>query len=301
MNTQKKLLVLLDGSERALDSVHYVASVRSFSSMTVVVLLNVSAQVPQSYLDLERKPGSPDDGTGISSWVAHQEKKRIEYMRRAEQILKESGISAVEIRVRKIVRGVARDILVEAKEQYSAVVLTRRGMGLLAGLPVGSVANKLLQKMSFSPIILAAPNVRSDRLLIAVDGSADSLRAVSFAVDMLGEGQHVGLIHVMRNMPGLDFMMTDADVEKAKAIIEDQFVTIREQLVQTGVRPEDVTSKIVEGSISRAGSILDEAIAGNYDTIVLGRKGLSEVSDFSMGRVSTKIVQLGETFAVWLI
>jgi nucleotide-binding universal stress UspA family protein len=218
MNRQNKLLVLLDGSERALDAVHYVASVKNFSFMTVVVLFNVYAQLPQSYLDLERKPENDDEKLQILSWQTNQESGRIQYMRRAENILRNGGISAIEIRLQKIIRGVARDILTEAKHDYSAIIMTRRGMGLLAGLPIGSVANKLLQNISFVPVILAAPDARSDRILIAIDGSADSMRAVSFAGAIAGKNQEIGLVHVIRNQPDRDFMITPTDMASIKKI-----------------------------------------------------------------------------------
>jgi len=153
-----RMLVLLDGSERALDAIHYIASVDGFSSMTVVVLYSVYAQVPPAYLDLERKPEGSDELERISAWRSAQEKGRMQYIRRAQQLLEDKGFRNVEIQIRQIVRGVARDIIAEAHQNYAAVVMTRRGMGLLAGLPLGSVATKVLQSLSSTPIILADRN-----------------------------------------------------------------------------------------------------------------------------------------------
>lgn len=293
-----RLLVLLDGSERALDAVRYVASVKGFASMKVVVLLNVYARIPDSYLDLETKPAEDER---VARWFTDQEKKRIEYMERAADILKNSGISAVETKVQQIIRGVARDILAMAKEGYSAVVLTRRGMGLLAGLPIGSVAGKLLQYMSFLPIALVGENATSDRILIAVDGSEDSLKAAGFAGGMLVQGKHVELLHVIRNQHGPNYMMDERDIEQAKTHIQDVFASIRDQLVSKGANPTDISWKIIDDAASRAGSILQEAKTGGYDTIVLGRKGLSRTDDFSMGRVTAKVVQMADPLNVWLV
>lgn len=301
MDRQSRLLVLLDGSERALDAVHYVASVKNFSSMTVVVLFNVYAQIPHGYLDLERQPEDPDGETEIKSWQTIQEKRRMQYMQRAESILKRNGVENVEIRIRKIIRGVARDILVEARQDYMATVMTRRGMGLLAGLPVGSVAGKLLQNLSSTPIILAPEKACSDQVLIAVDGSEDCMRAVSFAAAMLGKDHRIGLVHVIRNRGDSDFMMTSADTRRIKTDMETAFEKMKAQLVKNGLRPDDLSFKIIDGSSSRAGSILQEAAEEKYDTIVLGRRGLSGTSDFSMGRVSSKIVQMADHRAVWLV
>jgi nucleotide-binding universal stress UspA family protein len=179
--------------------------------------------------------------------------------------------------------------------------MTRRGMGLLAGLPIGSVAKKLLQNISFAPVILAAPDARSDRILIAIDGSADSMRAVSFAGAIAGKNQEIGLVHVIRNQPDRDFMITPAEMTSIKKDMEATFLKMKEMLVTYDIPPENVSSKIIDGSSSRAGSLIREAWENNYDTIVIGRKGLTGTSDFSLGRVSTKIVQMADHHAVWLV
>ncbi len=301
MNEPAKILVLLDGSDRALDAVRYVASVGGFSPLTVVVLFNVHAQFPQSYLDLEKRPASPDEDACISTWLSAQETRRLQYMEKARLILEEGGIEDVKILMQQLSVGVARDITAEARQEYAAVVMTRRGMGLLAGLPIGSVANKLLHKISFAPVILAVGHAVSDRVLIAVDGSPDSYRAVSFAGDMLNAKSRVMLVHVIRNHPGTEYEMTEGQLKRAKDEMVQTFAKMKRQLQDSGFGPDVISEKIIERSPSRAGAILEEATSGRYDTIVLGRKGLSRVEDFSMGRVSTKIVQMADNHALWLV
>jgi hypothetical protein len=40
---------------------------------------------------------------------------------------------------------------------------------------------------------------------------------------------------------------------------------------------------------------------GGYGTIVMGRKGYSEVGEFELGRVTNKVIQLAGTMAVWVV
>ena len=47
--------------------------------------------------------------------------------------------------------------------------------------------------------------------------------------------------------------------------------------------------------------ILQEAKEGGYGTIVMGRRGLSKVHEFLLGRVTTKVLQRAEKFAVWIV
>jgi nucleotide-binding universal stress UspA family protein len=47
--------------------------------------------------------------------------------------------------------------------------------------------------------------------------------------------------------------------------------------------------------------ILQEADEGRYGTIVMGRRGLSKVRQFLLGRVTNKVLQRAEKFTVWLV
>ena len=40
---------------------------------------------------------------------------------------------------------------------------------------------------------------------------------------------------------------------------------------------------------------------GGYGTIVVGRRGLSKVYEFFMGRVSDKVLHLAKDMAVWIV
>lgn len=52
---QKKMLLILDGSEYALETVRYVSKIPAFQKMRVV-LLNVMSKIPEYYWDLKREP-----------------------------------------------------------------------------------------------------------------------------------------------------------------------------------------------------------------------------------------------------
>ena len=52
--------------------------------------------------------------------------------------------------------------------------------------------------------------------------------------------------------------------------------------------------KIITGVYSRAKAIVEEARLGNYGTIVVGRRGLSKVQEFFIGRGSNQVIQLAK-------
>ena len=75
----------------------------------------------------------------------------------------------------------------------------------------------------------------------------------------------------------------------------------RNRLIEAGMNGERVEIKVRTGMGSRAGAIVDEAKIGGYGTIVLGRRGLSKVPEFFMGRVSNKVIQMAKEKTVWIV
>ena len=68
-----------------------------------------------------------------------------------------------------------------------------------------------------------------------------------------------------------------------------------------GFKDDDISTKTVTGALSRAGAIVHEAKQGGYGTIVVGRRGLSKVQEFFMGRVCNKVIQLAKEHTVWVV
>ena len=75
----------------------------------------------------------------------------------------------------------------------------------------------------------------------------------------------------------------------------------RRELVTAGFDSQNVNAEIIRDVSSRASAIVQEAIDGNFNTIAIGRKGKSRVPEFTIGRVSNKVLQIGHEFNVWII
>src|SRR6056297_553708 len=139
MKKQKQFLVLLDASERAMDTIRYVAECEPFRE-ACLVLFYVYSDIPEYYWDLDNDPQRTDTLQGFRAW----QKKRIEkinaFMEEAKGSLTDNGFSEenVAIRIHQRERGVARDILDEAGKGYDGVILRRRGMGRFKGAALGS-------------------------------------------------------------------------------------------------------------------------------------------------------------------
>ena len=307
MSGQKRLLVLLDGSERSRETVTYVTEVKAFKDKAIV-LYHVYSEIPEYYWDLDLDPQHPSHTfPGFEAWQREKLESINTFMEEARSRLLKSGFSddQVVVDIHKRETGIARDILAEAARDFEAVVMRRRGMSKTTGIVLGSVSAKLLAKLSDTPVLLAGKRPLTDKILIAVDGSDSSSRAVDFAAAQLGSyGYTAELLHVIRGgtltptnpefIP--EEMLALIDQEMAKQIEE-----MKSRLIAAGFDADKVTGKIINGVPSRSEAIVREAENGDFETIVLGRKGVSRIEEFLLGSVSEKVIHSGREFTVWIV
>ena len=74
-----------------------------------------------------------------------------------------------------------------------------------------------------------------------------------------------------------------------------------ERLVDAGVKRENISWEIKENESSRSRALVKDAEANGFGTIAVGRRGLSRVEEFFIGRVSKKILQLAVNSTVWIV
>ena len=304
----KRILLPLDGSERSLGTVRYVAKIKPFHQMQVVVF-HVHAGCPESYFDLGKDPRSSGTVTYVRAWELEQKKKARDYMKKAERILLQAGFpaEAVSVKIQKRKQGIARDIIKEAREGYDAVVARRRGLGAIREIVLGSVANKLLEKLDFLPFLLVGRTVVGNRILLAFDGSPDAMQAVKFVGSTLGNTNfEICLIHVIRS--GLQakpvyqgFSLPREFIENAEIDMAPKMEEAKKVLLQSGFKKNRISTKIITNVQSRAAAIVEEARQENYDPIVLGRRGISQVRAFFIGRVTNKVIHMARERTVWVV
>ena len=301
---QKKMLLAVDGSECALDAVRYVGKFKPFHQMKVV-LLNVFSAVPEAYYDLERDPQFYKAAKEIRSWEAQKKKEIREYMETCRQTLIRLGFpeKQIVVEIKNRSKGIARDIIRRARYGYDAVVVGRKGTGTYKEIIIGSVATKVVEKISFTPVLLIGQIPPDDNILLAVDGSESSNRTVDYVAATLGGYDYkIHLRHVIRSTTGIGgFVLGKTDMKEARKYCEGVFAADTERLLKAGFQKNQITTKIIEDAHSRAGAIIAEARTQDYGTIVVGRRGLSRVKEFFMGRVSNKIIHTVRNRAVWVV
>lgn len=315
MTLQKKLLVLVDGSERSMQTVNYVNDFIPADENPRIVLFHVFKGLPEEYETVLKAQNCANEIQQLKDWEAGQENKIHAFLEQMKNKLSAGGFPAhqIEIKLQPLKEGVVRDIINEARNGYNAVILRRRGMGALKSIILGSVAVKLLQTLTFIPILIVGKAPPVKKILLAMDGSLPSMKAAEFVAATLGgRGYEVCIFHVILGLGGVHFDLSADEMkipdqtsenclDAFKSEVARWFQVVREKLTSAGFEPEKISEKIITGAYSRSETIVKEAEAGGYGAIVIGRRELSKADAFFMGRIGPKVVYGGKYFTVWVV
>ena len=307
----KKVLVAVDGSDQSMNAVRYASEILSPKQNKVVVFY-VETEVPETFLDLEKSPEFRSKIIPIRAWIAQQKKVLAEFMGKAKKIFTAAGFSseAVQVNIHAKKTGVARDILHESSEGYDAVIVGRTGVSKLKDIFIGSVATKLIGRMHEIPLVVVGGKPGVHKIIVGFDGSEGSKKSVNCMGAVVGRPDcEILLCHVIRPLhivhEAYSRIFSTEDelswLEENEKNIKPEIDKAREVLVEMGFQSDMIKSKIISDNVSRAVSIVEEAKSGGYGSIVVGRRGLSIVQEFFMGRVSKKILNLAADKAVWIV
>jgi nucleotide-binding universal stress UspA family protein len=149
--------------------------------------------------------------------------------------------------------------------------------------------------------------VKDKHLLIAVDESDSSRRAVLYVADFLGgfPGFTVSLLSIIPE-PEQDFYETEAElkvwVEEKIANANTLLEHYRTILIQSGF-PEDKVR--FHACVGDAKSLADAILAIRCDltccTVVVGRHHKTRTEEFLFGSTSNRLVHEAKNCAVWVV
>ena len=313
---KRRVLVAVDGSDQALQAVRYVSRLLP-ADRTRVVLFHVKDKISENFWDVAKSPAFRHRLAGVRGWAMQQETNIQEFMERACQLLVDQNFpgDAIDVKIQDKKVGVARDIVREAQKDYDAVVVGRWGVSKLKDLVWGSTANKLAGLLLHGPLCVVGDTPQSGKVLLAMDASKGTMKAVDYVGTMLaGRDEEVTLFHVIKGLdlesPRYQKLFTldkewlpkvKKECHEAKRSVEPVFQEAIARLEKAGLHSDQISTKTVTRIGSAAKVIVEEAKNGNYDTVVVGRRGLSRVQGFLVGRVSNAVVQLARETAAWVV
>jgi nucleotide-binding universal stress UspA family protein len=156
------------------------------------------------------------------------------------------------------------------------------------------------------------------KLLIPVDGSAGSMRAVEYVAETFGHMPEVNivLLHILPKLPPAMWddghILSEEEHKEREEVIEEWeeqeekpwegiINEAREKLIQGGIAAEAVQIKYQPTYSDTADDILDEAVLEQCSTIVIGRHGTTGAKKLFMGSVSKKVVNHAKGIAVTVV
>ena len=308
----RKVLVAVDGSAQADQAVAYAAKMLD-PQRHQVVLYHVYRGGSDAILAMHGDIGLyPRELTTIDQMREEEKKLILEFMNQNKKQLTDAGFApdAVQVVLHQRERGLARDLLAEAAKGYAAVVVGRTGLSRLKDLVLGSVSTKLLSKLTKIPLWIVGGAPSGSKLLMAVDNSEWAARCAEHVIAMAPRKDlEITLFHVIRNLEHGAIYAKQIVAEETMAALAKEikdnmdkvFSQTRQILVQGGFDPAKVKGKMVTEAVSRAGAIVEEAENHGYGTIVVGRRGISQVEEFFIGRVSNKVVSFAKKQAIWVV
>jgi len=306
-----KILLPVDGSEHSKRAVYFTGylgkalgkNLQGIALLHVLTGRYMRRRMP--YVDYRSEILKLSD-TFAKFKIRHIKKDIMPTMDEGGKILFDTGIEApVDI---LIVDGdPAQEIVrIANEENYTAIILARRGLSGIIGILLGSVTNKVVHLAIGQTVYIIGQKIPEDKecpiskILIPVDGSDYALKGVEHAACMVHALKKyikkVELLRVInlafyerRLMEGIDLEEeTKTILEEARAVLIDADVSRR--LISTQVRIGGPAEEIIK-----------EAEKGNFNLIIMGRKGRTAFKDFILGGISSTVLQRCQNITVAIV
>jgi nucleotide-binding universal stress UspA family protein len=290
-----KTLMATDGSQHATMALQAASRFLRKSEQRVAVL----CVAPEFQLPLFRTSEAKAKGARIKE--KYERRLGLEtdaIVRSAIEVLRAEQIEAgalTEI-------GAPAEVIVRVAENHDLTVIGAKGHAARTMLGLGPTASRVLE-LSRRPVLIgrALAADKGLRILVGVDGSEASHRALDSMTAFFELGaSEITLIHIMET-PWIHLGLEDEWLSYPEDNSEDGDPALQlesemrheaERLIQEArnrLSRYDVSVETIVGEGNPGTEIVGEAEKGDYDLIVIGGTGLSDVKHNVLGKVSTKV------------
>ena len=307
----KKIMLAVDDSLQSKYAVKYAAAISSAVKDLHYVLFHVQPTISLYLTDEAQK--SLKAQAELDKVSKKNEASAHEILEQYKNDMVRMGIDEdrTEIVTQPRILGLAKDIIDFGHVgRYDAIVVGRRRMSRLQEVFMGSVSSNLLEHSKYVPIWLVDVEISSDKILVAVDGSESSLRAIahiSFMV-MGNTNAKVTLLHVMSK--AREFYEESLEEEPSKELedlvasgdkkrIDKFYLLAMKKFKDVGISENQIEIQTLEGRNRPGRAIIETANEGEFGTVVIGRRGINK--SFFMGSVSHYVINKASGFAVWVV
>jgi len=277
----RNVLVPVDGSDSSLLAEETAAIVAEKIGSTVTVL-HVIREVDAYYRLLYAAQGLEQSipQNIIKEILALTEQEANKIVNDAQALFNKEGITIHT----EILRGIdpADSILEFSKKDYDLIVMGARGKNEKDPYALGSVTKKVIRHAT-CPTLFVKKDCSLSSLLVCIDGSAHSTKALDYAVKLAEKiGSKMTLLNVQeRQLHDLSPYARIVSEKLGEIVLSKALGAIGKEELKVDKRVEfGVTSDIIVEVVEK----------GNHDLIVLGSRGLGMVKRFLLGSVSDDVI-----------
>ena len=127
------------------------------------------------------------------------------------------------------------------------------------------------------------------KILVPVDGSENSLRALDHAIYLAKKtGANITAMNVIENPPTV-YVESQKLLNDLLAKFREESANVLDKCKQIAEK-SDVKIETVIGEGDAASSITGYAQKGDFDTIIIGRRGLGRFKEMVLGSISNKVL-----------
>jgi nucleotide-binding universal stress UspA family protein len=306
----KKILLPVDDSIHSRNAIHYAVRISSAVKNLTYTLYHAQPSISHFLLDEAKTDGLKQQDLNHLA-QKHEDASRA-LLDKCKKSMMDLGVNPGHIQVvtqpRKL--GRAKDIIEYAQQgHYDAIVVGRRGISRLQETFAGSITSNLLEHSRIIPVWVIDGQVTSTRIMIAVDGSESSLKAVDHLSFMTAGNVDIAItiFHVVPRFS--DFCPIEIEeptdtIEKIliqgdKRCIDHFYALALQRFKEAGFQDSQIHLNMVECLYNIGGAIVEEARAGDYGTVVVGRRGGGNA--FFMGSVSRSVLGKSANCALWVV
>jgi nucleotide-binding universal stress UspA family protein len=318
MDKEKKVLFGVDSSEFARDAVAAAANLlKDNENLKMTIFHGIPEPDPSHIFEPSLSPEEVE--RNLQLWSRERQK----VIRLAKEAAIDAGFDPERVHTsyeEKCRDPVISMINLSNKEDFKAIALARWGSRTLAQRVMGHVTYKLINMAYHLPLWMIDPRIYSHDLLVTVVGAEISRRVMDHTIryfSHLKESKFT-LFHVipplapelhtssywdiLRDMSGEEQQENMARrmgeyLDKAKSIVQEG----KDRLISAGIPEENVVVKFQRQKQGIARDILKELEEGNHGILVLGRKGVKDISQFGLGSKANKLVHTAHALMVCLV
>lgn len=296
-NSEMKLeniLVAIDGSAIADYSLNLAIHIgeKYGSKIGVIYVAPTFTNVPSASMFDPMFGGAvmpPRPVESVATDASEGEKRKMDALLNERKQLVESHNLACET-----ISANSEDVsgeIIRRSSQYDLVSVGSRGLSGLKSLILGSVSKKVAREAKSSVLVVKSRIDTIPKILLAYDGSEPAKKALLYASELGKKFSALVSVICVAGIPITPEGYVSADIDRWESEMRSFTEYAVSFLKSNGIKSDGKT--VDSSDVSR--TVVDEAVRGSYDLIVVGNRGYGRIKSLFLGSVASGVADSSKT------